>query len=163
MPPRAGQTRADRRDGIRRELLSIVEQRLLDGENFADIAVERLAADAGMSRTRFYLYFEDKNDLLRAWFADVSKEFATAASSWFDAHDEITPEALRDAISDVVETYRRHTSLMGALENAAANDARTRVVVAMGVDQFATQLQRHIQHAQESGLTDPVLDAFMIA
>ena len=56
--------RAQRRDEVRRRLLAVVEQLLTEGESYAEISVERLVSEANLSRSTFYVYFEDKGDLL---------------------------------------------------------------------------------------------------
>src|SRR4051794_34010288 len=58
-------SRAERRDNIRRRLLAVLENLLDKGENFTEVSVERLVSEAGISRSTFYVYFEDKGDLLR--------------------------------------------------------------------------------------------------
>ncbi|MDT5173894.1 MAG: TetR/AcrR family transcriptional regulator, ethionamide resistance regulator, partial [Mycobacterium sp.] len=56
-----------RRDEMRAQVLSIVEQHLRSGATFADISVASVVAEAGISRSTFYAYFVDKTNLLRAW------------------------------------------------------------------------------------------------
>jgi len=50
---------------MRRRLLEVVQQLLDEGESFTEMSVERLVSEAGISRSTFYVYFEDKGDLLR--------------------------------------------------------------------------------------------------
>jgi AcrR family transcriptional regulator len=76
-PARSG--RARRRDQVRARILEIVERRLREGEAFSEISVGRIVAEAGISRTTFYVYFEDKTDLLRRWYGDVIEVLGTEA------------------------------------------------------------------------------------
>ena len=39
-------------------------ERLLAGAPFAELSVDRIAKEAGISRTAFYFYFRDKRELL---------------------------------------------------------------------------------------------------
>ena len=75
--------RAARRGEIGRRLLVAVEKLLADGESFTEVSVERLVTEAGISRSTFYVYFEDKGDLLQALTADVMIEVIDAARAWW--------------------------------------------------------------------------------
>ena len=75
--------RAARRDELRGRLLDVVERLLGEGETFTEISVERMVAEAGIARSTFYVYFEDKGDLLEAWFGDITAELRTAAADWW--------------------------------------------------------------------------------
>src|SRR5215213_1715600 len=83
-------SRAERRDEIRRRLLAVVENLLDKGENFTEVSVERLVSEAGISRSTFYVYFEDKGDLLLGWFNDITAELANAAGAWWSSGPDST-------------------------------------------------------------------------
>src|SRR5436189_5393598 len=83
--------RAARRGEIGRRLLVAVETLLADGESFTEVSVERLVAEAQISRSTFYVYFEDKGDLLQALTEDVMTKVIDAARAWW----ELPPEADR--------------------------------------------------------------------
>jgi len=72
-------SRAERRDQIRHALLDAVEQLLEEGESFTELSVERLVSRAQISRSTFYVYFEDKGDLLSAWLTEIISELTAAA------------------------------------------------------------------------------------
>ena len=71
--------RETRRDDARARLLAVVERLLADGESYTEISIERMVAEAGMARSTFYVYFADKGDLLRAWFAGITDELRVSA------------------------------------------------------------------------------------
>src|SRR4051812_20626808 len=58
-------SRRDRRDAMQRRVLEATEQLVCEGVNFTELSVERLAGVAGISRSTFYVHFEDKSDLAR--------------------------------------------------------------------------------------------------
>src|SRR5215212_7852545 len=66
-PRRRLPNRAARRADILRALADAAKDLVCDGETFADLSVERLSRQAGISRASFYLYFEDKGELVRGW------------------------------------------------------------------------------------------------
>jgi AcrR family transcriptional regulator len=80
---RAQNRRAARRDEIREHLLEAVERLVSDGLSFTELSVERLATEAGVSRSTFYVYFDDKAALLTAWLAEVIDEVTEAAQGWW--------------------------------------------------------------------------------
>jgi AcrR family transcriptional regulator len=151
--------RARRRDDARVRLLEIVQRLLEAGETFSEISVERLAAEAGMSRTTFYVYFEDKSDLLRAWFTDVTHELNEAAAGWWSLGPGASREDLRDALATIVDSYRPHATLMAATHDAVGYDAGARQLVVHTMDHYVSGLRRHIEAGQAVGFIDRSLPA----
>jgi AcrR family transcriptional regulator len=143
-----------RRDEVRTRLLAVVERLLADGEGYTEVSVERMVAEAGMARSTFYVYFADKGDLLRAWFAEITDELRVAASTWWQLAPPVSYADVRAALAEIVATYRPHTALMAALYDTAAYDPAVRELVeAMMADNIAG-LRRHIRHGQSAGFVD---------
>lgn len=151
--------RAKRRDDARARLLEVVERLLQDGESFTEISVERLVSEAGMSRSTFYVYFEDKGDLLGAWFADIIAELAESTSGWWTLDGASTRGDLRAVLDRVVHTYRPHTTLMAATYDAAAYDGSVRELVDAMMEANVATLRKHIRKGQKEGFVDPDLPA----
>lgn len=149
--------RTDRRDEARGRLLEVVERLLDEGENFTELSVERLVQSAGMSRSTFYVYFEDKGDLLRAWFAEITEEIADSAQGWWQLDGSSTREDLRAVLEHLVQTYRPHTTLMAATYDAAAYDASVRDLVEGMMSSNIAGLRKHIRSGQKGGWVDQAL------
>ena len=149
--------RAKRRDEVRERLLAAVERLLAEGESYAEISVERLVAEARLSRSTFYVYFEDKGDLLRAWFMQVIEELEAASGGWWRLDGEARYEDLRAALGEIVDAYRPHTTLMAALYDISAYDATAREEVGAMMGRNAAGLVRHIRLGQRGGWIDPEL------
>lgn len=156
---RSHSSRAQRREEIRDRLLAVVERLLSEGENYTEISVERLVTDARLSRSTFYVYFEDKGDLLRAWFGEIEAEIAAAARDWWGLAGTSSREDLRAALSAVVKTYQPHTTLMAAMYDAAAYDLAVRGLVGAMMDRNIAGLRKHIRAGQREGFIDPELPA----
>lgn len=75
--------RQERRGQIERLLLDATERLMADGASFTELSVDRLATEAGISRASFYVYFEDKGDLLRRLASQVFEDLADAAERWW--------------------------------------------------------------------------------
>jgi AcrR family transcriptional regulator len=149
--------RAKRRDDVQRRLLDVVEELLANGESYAGISVERLVSEAKLSRSTFYVYFEDKGDLLRAWFAQVIEELEDAATSWWKLDGDATKKDLRAALDQIVKTYRPYTTLMAAVYDTASYDATVRDEVTMMMSRNTAGLRAHIKLGQKQGWIDPTL------
>lgn len=146
--------RAERRDQIRTRLLASVEQLLADGENFTELSVERLVSLAGVSRSTFYVYFEDKGELIRAWLTDIISELDVAARAWWSLGADATWDDLRAALGRVVAVYRPHTTLMAAAFDAAAYDAGVREQVEAMMQRNIAGLRKHMRTGQAAGFVD---------
>jgi AcrR family transcriptional regulator len=149
--------RSKRRDEIRGQLLVAVERLLAEGQGFTELSVERLATEAGVSRSTFYVYFEDKADLLRAWLASIISEVYQAAKAWWDLPDPVTKEDLRAALDHIVGTYRPHTTLMSAVLDASAYDGGVRTDFDRFMQRNIAGLRAHITDRQARGTIDPTL------
>jgi AcrR family transcriptional regulator len=156
---RSQSSRAQRREEIRDRLLAVVERVLSEGESYTEISVERLVSDAGVSRSTFYVYFQDKGDLLRAWFTEIEAEVASAARAWWALDSGSDRDDLRAALSQVVNAYRPHTTLMAAMYDAAAYDLAVRELVGTMMERNIAGLRKHIRSGQRERFIDPDLPA----
>jgi AcrR family transcriptional regulator len=147
--------RAQRRDDMRRRLLEAVQRLTAGAESYADVSIERLATEAGLSRATFYTYFEGKADLLGAWFAETLKELHQAFRPWLE--NGSTPEELRRAIEQVVTTFRRHATLIAAINDEAMQDFTLREQWSNAIQSAIDGLQAHIELGQNEGWIDPEL------
>jgi AcrR family transcriptional regulator len=150
-------SRAERRDEIRHRLLEVVERLLDEGETFTEISVERMVSQAGLARSTFYLYFQDKGDLLVAWFGEITVELEAAATGWWNLGPDATRQELRTALEGIVNTYRPHTTLMAAMYDAAAYDPEVRGLVTAMMKRNIAGLRKHIKAGQKAGFVDPDL------
>jgi AcrR family transcriptional regulator len=143
--------RTQRRDTLRKELLAAIEELVSEGESFTEISVERLVSKASISRSTFYVYFEDKGELLRAWFQDIRSQIDKAAEGWWALDGDATRDDLRAALSAVITAYRPHIPLMAAAADAAAYDPAVRDEFEELMKRNAAGLRRHIRAGQKSG------------
>jgi len=121
--------------------------------------VESLINEVGISRYTFYAYYADKGDLLQAVGEDVTLDLAEAGAAWFQLPTTAPKSDLREALRPLFETYGRHRTVLRAISEAAAYDARIRTVHQALVNRAATALQGHIEDAQAAGAAAPELDA----
>jgi AcrR family transcriptional regulator len=160
---RSQSNRAQRRNEARARLLQVVEAMLDEGDSFTELSVERLVQAAGMSRSTFYVYFEDKGDLLRAWFSEIDEQLVEAAADWWKIAGHSTREDVRAVLERIVRTYRPHTTLMAATYDAAAYDSAVRELVEGMMKRNIASLRKHIRAGQQAGFIDPGLPAAQTA
>lgn len=147
----------ERRDLISRWLLPAVE-RLLEDESYPALTVEQMAAEADISRSTFYNYFEDKGDLLRALTGDVMGTIVDASRMWWMLPPAADKEELRGALRHLLEVYAPHAVLMRAVAESISHDSR----VAMEFLEFmvggAAGIAAYIRAGQAAGVFRADLD-----
>ena len=156
-------TRLERKDIERRELtvrrLLPAVERLLEQETYAEISVERIADEAGISRSTFYNYFEDKEDLLRTLTAEVMGAIIDASRQWWMLPPEASKDELREAIAHMVEIYAPHAGLMRAVADYTSRDRRVREEFSAYMDRGAEGIATYISDGQRAGAFRAGLDA----
>ena len=120
---RTESTRARRRAEIEQQLLAATERLMADGFAFTELSVDRLASTAGISRATFYIYFEDKRQLLLKLTRQVFDELSRAARLWWDVSERRDPDAARRAIREIIAAYRRHQAVITAANELASYDS----------------------------------------
>jgi TetR/AcrR family transcriptional regulator, ethionamide resistance regulator len=150
---RRGRPAADRggvRSDLARQILAAAEDDIATGR-FADLSIEHLTRQAGISRSKFYVYFQDKDDLIRAFFSAVSAETARAQEAWWRLGGTATQTDLRQVLADLVHTYSPHRHLMGVVYDHALHSDIIRAEVDDAINQTTTRLARHIRDGQRVG------------
>lgn len=118
----AGSKRQDRREELERRLFAATEELVGQGAGFTELSVERLAAAAGISRSTFYVHFEDKGDLVRRLATTVLTELRDVSSTWWETADHADPAGLTAAVTAIVAVYRRRAAAFTIITETAAYD-----------------------------------------
>lgn len=109
-----------RRREAETSILEATERLLAEGGSYADLSVERIAVEAGRSRTAFYLYFRDKRELLMRLTEAVAAQLYEVADRWWSGDDG--REDLRRALGEVLATYHEHRDGLRAVVEASTYD-----------------------------------------
>lgn len=115
--------RQERREQIERQLLDATDRLMADGTSFTELSVDRLATEAGISRASFYIYFEDKGDLLRRLARQVFGDLTEDAAQWWTVAARRDPADIGSAMARIIASYRRHQPVLIALNEMAGYDA----------------------------------------
>jgi AcrR family transcriptional regulator len=151
--------RAARRVEIGDRLLASAERMLSEGEPYASITVERLARAAALTRTTFYVYFEDKAELLYAWLERIDTEIDEVSRGWWQLDGRAGRDDLRAVLAEILTVNRTYAHLMTAVYDAALFDRALDIGLRQIVDRMAGSLRDHIERGQRAGWVNPGLRA----
>jgi AcrR family transcriptional regulator len=146
-------SRQERREEIAQQLFEATERLMGEGLTYTELRVDRLATEAGISRATFYLYFEDKGQLLRRLAERVFAELADASHQWLTVAEPKDLDHTRDSIAAVIATYRQHQALITAVIEMASYDAEVAQTHRRLIDEIAATLQASIEQRQAEGTT----------
>jgi AcrR family transcriptional regulator len=147
--------RARRKAALEVKLLDAVESLHDRGLAYGDMSVERLINAAGVTRSTFYSYFEDKDALLRDLARAVLDELL---QPWFAIDPEGSKEDLRRGIDGIFRTYRAHRVIMVAIDEPTPGGSAEREFQGL-MARSTTAVSAYIRTGQASGTVDAALDA----
>jgi len=147
----------ERRELTSRYLLPAVE-RLLDRETYPSLTVDQMTAEAEISRSTFYNYFEDKSDLLRTLTGDVMAAITEAARVWWMLSAHVTKDELQVALQHLFEIHAPHAVLLRAVSETISHDERVRTEFMDYMRNGAKGVQDYIRAGQKAGVLRADLD-----
>ncbi|WP_236743136.1 TetR/AcrR family transcriptional regulator [Mycobacteroides franklinii] len=132
--------------------LAVAAASCADGNqsSFPNLTVDRLARRAGISRASFYIYFEDKAELVRAWNRDLDERVNTVLAQWWPATPP-TPYALRRMLDQLTDIYRGNRVVLTAIHEMTAHDPLLRQARADSSAIICGALRQHIVRGQQEG------------
>ncbi|MEU0537487.1 TetR/AcrR family transcriptional regulator [Amycolatopsis tolypomycina] len=145
----AGSRRQNRREELERRLFAATEELVAEGDGFTELSVERLAAAAGISRSTFYVHFEDKGDLVRRLATTVLAELREVSATWWATAD---PAGLTAAITAIVEVYRRRAAAFTIITETAAYDPTVAAEVRTLMQSIINATREAIERGQAAGV-----------
>jgi AcrR family transcriptional regulator len=151
-------SRAERRNEMRDRLLAAVERLMADGESYTELSVERLVREAGISRATFYVYFEDKGDLLRALAEDFIERIIEAATFWWELPAKATKTDLRAAMQAIFDAYLPHKVVMSAVVEVASYDDALAELFGRLLQRTMSEVAGHISTGQKEGFVHDDID-----
>jgi AcrR family transcriptional regulator len=147
----AQQGRQHRREALGRRLFDATEQLIGEGASCTELSVERLAARAGISRSTFYVHFQDKGELARKLASTVLAELAEVSDRWWRSADGADRDALSSAIGDIVAVYRGHAAAFTAVVETATYDESVADELRTRVQHIITTATAAIERGQAAG------------
>ena len=120
--------------------------------------VTDIADEAGVAHGTFYTYFDSKEEVFAAVLHELQEEMLHAGVHVGGAGEDPL-QAIEAANRAYLESYRRNTRLMAALDEASAVNERVRAIRLERVAAFTERNAHGIRRLQQNGLVDPALDA----
>lgn len=134
------------------EIIAAAEA-LLRERPFRDLTVDEVMRRTELSRPSFYVYFKDRHDLVLRVVDHFRDRLFVPTSAWFEGSG---PDALTEAMGNVVRVYAEHATVMRALADAAADDPDVEEAYGALVQTFIDATANHIQAEIDRGLVAPL-------
>jgi AcrR family transcriptional regulator len=151
--PQTGNRRVDTAE----QVLDAVERLLAAGEVYTELGVQRIAREAGIARSSFYMHFPDKTQLLLTLARRVSVGAFDAHAAWEpDADDAL--ERMVEGFEVIVAHYRRHAPVLSAVLEVSGYDRDVAEFWGRQLDAFRGRMQGWLRAEQEAGRTASGLD-----
>jgi TetR/AcrR family transcriptional regulator, ethionamide resistance regulator len=147
---------------VRAALLESAE-RLLADRALADLAVEDVLKDAGVSRASFYFYFESKYAIVAALLEQIVDEIHAAALPWFERGETPPEEALTTAVEASLALWREHAPVMIACAENWASVPVLRAIWNGVIVRFSEAAAAQIERDREAGVAPEGADAHSLA
>ena len=144
---RQGSHRGDER---RAALLTALDELLRDGTSLEDINIGRLSERAGVTRSAFYFYFENKYLAVMALLERMYDEVALATDRLLDTSAAPTAR-IREVIASLFDSVDRQPHAYRALLEARASSTAIRDDWARGLAGFAEEIATMITHERQRG------------
>jgi AcrR family transcriptional regulator len=138
-------TREEVQQAVRTALVEMLAER-----PFKDVTVDELARRAGLSRTAFYFYYPDKNEVLKEAANAAAAEVYAEADRWW--HGEGPPEELvREALEGIAAVYCDHAGILRAAVEATTYDPAFRTFYEALIHRFVDATAEHLRRELAAG------------
>ena len=146
---------ADRRAVVEAQVLAATERLLAAGARFTELGVQRIAAEAGVARSTFYLHFRDKTELLLRLTSTLASEaFALIGA----APPEMGSDGVVQAMTEVVRYYRKRRHLLVAVLEVTAYDPVAHAAWEAELQSFIELAAQWLRAEQAAERTAPDLE-----
>lgn len=129
---------------------------LLASKPFKDLKIDEIASAAGLTRTAFYFYFKNKNEVLVAVVEDMAGDLYQEADRWWSGGGEDVDQEMHEAIEGTAEVFRRHADVLRAAIEVTSYDSDFAALYRQLVERFITNAAAHIREEQQAGRAKPI-------
>jgi TetR/AcrR family transcriptional regulator, ethionamide resistance regulator len=143
----------DRRAAVESAVLAATDRLLAGGASFTELGIGQIAAEAGIARPTFYLYFSDKSELLLRLAESLQIGVLEQTSDV-----AVDLEAITQAYRDGLAFYRERKHLLAAVLEVAGYDSEVRAGWEAFLERFVRREVGLLRAEQEAGRTPADLD-----
>lgn len=153
-----GSTQAGaRRTDTAEQILDAAERLLAGGMGFTELGVQRIALEAEVARSSFYVHFPDKTRLLLALARRVSVGALDAHADWEPDGDDAL-ERMTEGFEVIMANYRLHAPVLSAVLEVAGYDRDVAVFWGEQLDAFRQRMRRWLEVERAAGRTAADVD-----
>lgn len=145
-----------RRDAVETRVTDALERLLAQGESFTALGVQRIADEAGISRSSFYVHFSDKVDLLARVSETATRELFEAAEWWVREGRDVA--SLERTSLAVIAQRRAHAQTLQAVDEVAAYEPAVADAWRRRIGRFSDLLVARIERDVAAGTALPDVD-----
>jgi TetR/AcrR family transcriptional regulator, ethionamide resistance regulator len=145
-----------RREAIEIRVTEALERLLEQGETITALGVQRIADEAGISRSSFYVHFTDKVDLLARVSETATRELFAAAEWWVREGRDVA--SLERTALAVIAQRRAHARTLQAVDEVAAYEPAVAEAWRRRIGRFGDLLAARIAEDVATGLALPDVD-----
>jgi TetR/AcrR family transcriptional regulator, ethionamide resistance regulator len=149
--PRGQQGRAYDQEALEELLRVALFTLMADGTAFGDLSVERIVATAGVARSTFYTYYDDKAAMLRALSAHTLIRLYEGPRGWISKGSEARRSDIARGLRELLDTFLENEVVMRAVAEASGYDPSVREAYIGGVEDYARALARFIRAGHKAG------------
>ncbi|MEV7342938.1 TetR/AcrR family transcriptional regulator [Streptomyces sp. NPDC093544] len=147
--PRSG--RLKRRAEIEAAVLAATERLLADGASFTELGVQRIAAEAGVARSSFYMCFPDKVTVLVRLVGSMKDELFGKATEWRPTGPDGGVDGLAAVFARQLAFYRLRAPLLAAINEVSTYDPTLREATAQEINRFVQHATEVLEEEQRAG------------
>lgn len=124
-----------------------------------EVHLDELLEAAGIARSTFYVYFEDRADLLTALSELVLGRLAATARFLWALPAPVTRTDVREAMERLADAYRSHRGAVELAAGTTAQSTRARDEFRALVGEVVAEFADGIEDGRRRGAIDPAVDA----
>jgi AcrR family transcriptional regulator len=154
LTPSPTAAREDRPGAMVEAVRAAVERLTADGTSFTELRVERIAKEAGIARSTFYVRFRDKTTLLCTLAGAVGHDVFAEVDDWLAAggsgeSDEVALARLSATTATIVTRWRHNRAVLLAVREVAAYSPEVRQVWDTALTRLAKAGRRRLHQEQK--------------
>ena len=139
-------------------VLAAVERLLIGGANFTELSVQRIADEAGIARSTFYLCFQDKTEVLIRLTSSMKDQLFAMGEGWRPSAEDGGHEGLVDVFTRQLAYYRERAPLLTAINEVTAYDETLREETLQSLARFAKRTTARLREEQRAGRLSAEVD-----
>ncbi|MEV6377569.1 TetR/AcrR family transcriptional regulator [Micromonospora musae] len=155
---------SDRRLPVEAQILAATERLLAEGESFTELGVQRIAREAGVARSTFYMHFADKTELLLRLAESFTGVAFGIAREWEPAPDgppvgdSVGLDALAAGFREILAVYRQHSGVLAAITEVSGYEPVIRRFWRARLDQFLVRTVQVLEEEKRAGRVPAEVD-----